>query len=171
MKPPRYLSVIAALALACTAFAQLDRPVRLGESLPPLDVEYVKGKPIAQPDGRTITVVEFWATWCKPCRMTIPHLSEMQARYGSRGLQVIGISDERIELVEPYVEEMGDLMDYSVAVDRGGRTTTRFREREDGIPRAFLFNELGNLIWIGHPADNDLEQLIKELTDELSEDI
>ena len=164
----RLISALAALSFACAALAQLSRPIRLGESLPPLEVDYVKGDSIDAPNGHNITVVEFWATWCAPCRMTIPHLSELQARYGDRGFQVVGISDEPPETVVPFVKQMADQMNYRVAVDRDGQTTLRFRDPEDGIPRAFLFNELGALVWIGHPADNDLEQLIKELTDELN---
>lgn len=160
----------AAILAAGIAPAQMDRPIRLGESLPPLDVDYVKGGDVKQPGGTTITVVEFWATWCQPCKLTIPHLSELQAHYGDRGLQVIGVSDETAEIVEPFVDSMGEKMEYNVAIDRAGRTTSRFREPDSGIPQAFLFNELGTLIWIGHPADPELEQLIRELTDELSEE-
>lgn len=170
MTPLKYIAAIAVLAVACAAFPQIERPVRIGEKLPPLELSYVKGAPIDPPNGANITLVEFWATWCKPCLRTIPHLTELHHRYGDRGLQIVGVSDESRDVVLPFVEEMGQKMDYPVAVDVNNKTTNRFRGTDTPIPRAYLFNELGTLIWIGHPADPELEQLIKELTEELNQD-
>lgn len=153
--------------LACVAVAQVERALLIGEPLPPVEVEYIKGEPLVPPNGKNVTVVEFWATWCKPCQATIPHLTRMQAKYGERGLQVLGISDESKHVVLRFVREMGDKMEYAVAVDAHRQTTSLFRGDDTVIPSAFLFNELGTLIWVGHPADENLERLIKELTDEL----
>lgn len=166
----KYGALLAALAVVGAAFGQIERPVRLGEHLPPLDLHYVKGEPIQRPDRHNVTLIEFWATWCKPCQITIPHLTELQHRYGERGLQIVGISDEPRKLVTEFVQAQGAKMDYAVAVDNDRKTTNRFRQLDSPIPRAYLFNETGKLIWIGHPADNDLERLIQELTDELQAD-
>ena len=165
----RSFSALALIAAACAATAQVERPVRLGEKLPPLELDYIKGDKIIAPNGKNITLVEFWATWCKPCLKTIPHLTAIQKRFEDRGLQVIGISDESRDLVDAFVHEMGAKMDYSVAVDVNRKTSNRFRENDSPIPRAFLFNEEGTLIWIGHPADENLERLIDEVTSELQE--
>lgn len=164
----KHAATLAALVLACAAASQVERPINLGETLPPLDLEYVKGSAIAEPNGEKITLVEFWATWCAPCLRTIPHLTELQHRYGDDGLQIVGISDETRETVQPFVDQMGEKMEYAVAVDMQNKTSNRFREPGGPIPRAYLFNESGRLIWIGHPADHNLERLIKELTEELS---
>lgn len=170
MTPLRFTATLAALALACAAFSQMERPVRIGDPLPPLELDYVKGKPIDRPDGNTITVVEFWATWCKPCLRTIPHLTDLERRFGEKGLQIVGVSDESAATVRPFVRKMAGKMDYRVAVDIQNRTTKRFRDLNGTIPRAYLFNEQGTLIWIGHPANAQLEKLIEELTDELNPD-
>lgn len=169
MRSARLFSIAAILMTACIAYAQLDRPVRLGEKMPPLSLVYVKGQPIdTRPNQNTITIVEFWATWCEPCIYTIPHLTEMYHRYGHRGLQVVGISSEPVDTIESFVNQMDEKMDYTVAADRNARTTARFRDPEGQIPAAYLFNEEGTLIWIGHPAHPDLEELVHELLDELN---
>ena len=63
----------------------------VGQSLPKLSVQWLKKKP--DTDGKAM-IVEFWATWCPPCRESIPHLNEIYAKYKEKGLQVIGITDE-----------------------------------------------------------------------------
>lgn len=169
MRPARLLSIAVILLTACIAYAQLDRPIRLGEKMPLLELDYVRGQPIdPRPNQNTITIVEFWATWCEPCIHTIPHLTEIYHRYGPRGLQIVGISTEPIGVIEPFVNQMDEKMDYTVAADRRARTSTRFRDPDASIPAAYLFNEEGVLIWKGHPAHPELEELVHELLDELS---
>ncbi len=56
-------------------------------------------------DG-SIRVVNFWATWCPPCRKEIPLLKEIQAEYGDRGVQIIGIAMDETEAVTRYAETM-----------------------------------------------------------------
>jgi cytochrome c biogenesis protein CcmG/thiol:disulfide interchange protein DsbE len=61
---------------------------------------------LSQFAGKTI-LLDFWATWCVPCKIEIPHLIEFQDKYGKDGLQVVGISiDDTIEKLEPYVRDM-----------------------------------------------------------------
>src|SRR6478752_1957500 len=70
-----------------------------GQQLPSLALNYL-GK---QPDltGKPL-LVEFWATWCPPCRKSIPHLNEVYAKYKTQGLVIIGISDEDQKTVETF---------------------------------------------------------------------
>ena len=60
-----------------------------------------------------VIVLDFWATWCGPCKVEIPHFIEFQKKYGAKGLQVVGISvDDPVDKLAPYVKEMG--MNYVV---------------------------------------------------------
>lgn len=65
-----------------------------------------------------VVLLDFWATWCAPCRIEIPGFIEMQDDYGDEGFSVLGISvDDPVEDLMPYAEELG--MDYPVLVGRG----------------------------------------------------
>jgi thiol-disulfide isomerase/thioredoxin len=54
-----------------------------------------------------VVLVNFWATWCAPCREEIPMLVKLQEKYGERGLQLVGIAIDQAEKVRPYAAEMG----------------------------------------------------------------
>ena len=115
--------------------------------------------------GANAYLIEFWATWCPQCDKVSPKLSKLQKTYGSRGLSVIAISDEAPEVVKEYVESKGSALTYTVAVDKGQRTTAAYMARFglNGIPAAFLVNGEGKIAWVGHPADPALDEQIAEL--------
>ncbi len=76
----------------------------------------IDGKSVSLEELRgKVVIVDFWATWCGPCRMTIPILKEIQTKYKKDGLVVLGISDETSKQVAPFAKEMG--MNYTVVAD------------------------------------------------------
>ena len=92
MKPSRSLltGLLWVLTLALSAVS-----AELGDPAAPLQIaEWVKGKPVdlAADKGKKIFVVEFWATWCGPCRASIPHLTEMQKKFKDKNVVFIGVS-------------------------------------------------------------------------------
>jgi len=123
---------------------------------PPLSVtEWVKGGSIdiAAGKGRNVYIIEFWATWCMPCRVSSPHLSDLQRKYADRGLIVVGITDEDADVVKVSVEKAGADMDYAVAIDDTRTTLDAYMTARGmkGFPSAFLVNREGNIVWRGHP--------------------
>ena len=143
-----------------TAPAEADE-LKVGSPAPDLKVAtWVKGKPIKALEKGKIYVVEFWATWCGPCKATIPHLSEMAKKYKDRATFIGVDSFERpadnLDEVKKFVKEMGNKMDYNVAVDGSAAFMAKnWMEAADqkGIPTAFLVNKEGNIAWIGHPME------------------
>jgi tetratricopeptide (TPR) repeat protein len=138
----------------------------IGDEAPAISVSrWVKGDPVDRLDPRKTYVVEFWATWCGPCRVSIPHLTELQKKYREKGVTVIGVSvDQNRNAVAPYVKEMGGKMDYAVALDDvpegehggKGKMAERWMEAADqhSIPTAFIVRD-GKVAWIGHPIAMD----------------
>ena len=153
----------AALAVAVsTTFALAAEPtLKVGDPAPKLRTgKWVQGEPVKEFEKGKAYLVEFWATWCPPCRTSIPHLNEIHNKFKDKGLVVIGIDCwERDEsLVAPFVKKMGDKMTYRVALDdkasdKKGQMAMTWMEAagRDGIPSAFLVDTKGKIAWIGHP--------------------
>ena len=148
----------------------------IGDEAPAISVSnWVKGAPVDRLDRKKTYVVEFWATWCGPCRTSIPHLTELQKKYKDKGVTIIGVSvDQNHSAVSPFIKEMSDKMDYTVAIDnipegaKGSKSNMAesWMEAADqyGIPTAFIVRD-GKIAWIGHPMAMD-EALEKSLAKE-----
>ena len=142
-------SLAVAAAIVTPTFA-----AELGQPAAPLKIsEWIKGKPVdlAAAKGKQVLVVEFWATWCGPCRTSIPHLTEMQKKF--KDVVFIGVSDEESATVKKFVTKMGDQMDYTVAIDDKRQTSKGYMEAFDqnGIPHSFIVDLEGRVVWQGHP--------------------
>ncbi len=133
------------------------RTLHVGDSAPRLTIaSWVKGQAVDGFEAGKVYVVEFWATWCPPCRKSIPHLTALQQRHKDAGLVVIGVSSTEqrgLADVEPFVSKMGDKIGYRVAWDDRGQTSRAWMDAagQDEIPTAFVVNQDGRVAWIGHP--------------------
>jgi thiol-disulfide isomerase/thioredoxin len=157
--------VFLAISTACQA---QDRPYPLtvGDPAPALALKsFVKGKPFTAFEKGKVYVVDMWATWCGPCRRSIPEITELANKYKGK-VECVGVSVwERDQSgVAPFVQKMGDKMDYTVAMDqwpkdaksgREGVTAKSWMEasgmKNIGIPTAFVVGRDGAIEWIGHP--------------------
>lgn len=149
--------------------------LKVGSAAPAIKVDkWVKGAEVTGFEKGRPYVVEFWATWCPPCRESIPHLSQLAASH--KGLTVIGVAsserpskeggDKRLEKLEQFVKDKGDEMAYTVAFD-GDREMGKEWMAAAGvgtIPTAFLVNGEGKITWIGNPLDENFDAEVAKIT-------
>ena len=132
----------------------------LNEKAPELVVEkWISKKPDTK--GKFV-LIDFWATWCGPCRAYIPTLNDIQKKYADK-LVIIGVSDETAEKVEAFNNPK---INYSEAIDTKG--TVKDLIEVKGIPHAILIDPKGIVRWEGFPLlqGNQLtEEVIKGLLD------
>jgi cytochrome c biogenesis protein CcmG/thiol:disulfide interchange protein DsbE len=90
-----------------------------------------------------IVVVNFWATWCPPCRKEIPGFIQLQKEFGTEGMTIVGISldDQGFEAVQPYAEEMG--INYPLVV--GSDRLTRKYGGVRALPTSFVVGPKGTV--------------------------
>jgi len=126
-------------------------------------LQWIKGGPVELKKD-TISVVEFWATWCPPCRVSIPHLTKLQKKFKDKKVTFIGISNESVDKVKPFVKDKGDVMDYVVAVDPQRKISNGYMKayKQRGIPTAFIVDKQLRVVWVGHPM-SDLEVVLEEV--------
>ncbi|MDI6809407.1 MAG: TlpA disulfide reductase family protein [Candidatus Eisenbacteria bacterium] len=118
-----------------------------------------------------VVLIDFWATWCGPCKMEIPHLKELYSQYKKEGFEVIGISLDRggMRVVKPFVEKYG--MEYTTVM--GTDDVVKAYGGIRGIPTAFLISRDGFIIkkYVGYQKKSVFEEVIKRLLSEKGEKI
>lgn len=117
-------------------------------------------------DGRTYTpeslrgkvvLLNFWATWCPPCRREMPDLEKLYQRFAPQGLVVLAVSDEKRETVEGFLAKQH--YTFPVLLDAGRKVNTAFGI--EGIPNSFLFDREGKLV--GQAIDMRTERQFLEM--------
>lgn len=160
-------TLAALLTLAHGAIAQT---LHVGSPAPRLaDVDWLKGEPVSAWEPGHIYVLDFWATWCSPCIVGIPHLNKMQKDLGPKNVHVIGVAIWPMPDQKPtgeFVTEQGDNMSYRIAEDREMKTANAYMAaaRINGIPTAMVVDQKGRIAWIGHPQAG-LDDVVQGLLD------
>ncbi len=159
----------------------------VGSAAPKLNVEHwvqhgeAKLPKITNFEPGKAYVVEFWATTCGPCVQSMPHLAELQTKYADKGLQIVSISSEPLDVVTSFLEneladasgqkkKIGDITKaYSLTTDPDGSSEKDYMlaSNQDGIPCAFIVGKDAKIEWIGHPMDMDniLESVLQDKWD------
>src|SRR5579883_1999438 len=89
-----------------------------------------------------VVLVNFWATWCPPCRKEMPDLQALFDKYKGKGLIVLAISDEEEAKVKPFIQAQG--ITFPVMLDPGDKVHQLFQV--EGIPKSFVYDRDGKLV-------------------------
>ena len=89
-----------------------------------------------------VVLVNFWATWCPPCRKEMPDLNTLYQRFKDQGFVILAISDEEADKVKPFIAERN--ISYPVMLDPGRKVNELFQV--DGIPKSFVYDREGKLV-------------------------
>ena len=151
------LAVAAALLCALPALA-LER----GQNAPRFDLKGLEGSVKLEQYRGKYVYLDFWASWCGPCRQSFPWMNEMQAKYGAQGLQVIGVNvDTKPEEARNFLADMPAR--FVVAFDPVGAAPLSYGIK--GMPSSVLIGPDGKVVFEHsgfRPADRaELEGKIK----------
>lgn len=122
------------------------------------------GPPVALADLKDrIVVMEFWATWCTPCRFSLPSLEVIGKRYRDRGISVLLINlDEESDKVRAWAERRFTV---PILLDKGGEVADRYGVQS--IPRLFVIDQAGRIVWAHQGYGGGLEATLSQILDEL----
>jgi peroxiredoxin len=135
------MAMVLAAALEASGANALDRGVPAPQfELPGKDGAAVQ---LAKLQGRLV-YVDFWASWCGPCRQSFPWMNEMQARYGARGLQVVGVNlDAKSDDARRFLAETPAR--FTIAFDPAGATPRAYGIK--GMPSSVLIGPDGKVLY------------------------
>ncbi len=156
MKPVQILVVmlLAIAFVASTSFAADPAP---NFALKTADGKTVELKKL---QGKVV-VVNFWATWCGPCRREIPGMMKVYDKYKGKGLEIVGIALDRDGWndVKPYLEKSP--ISYPIVI--GERKLTEQYGGVEAIPTTFIVDRKGNIVakHVGAMSEEDFEKAIK----------
>lgn len=164
------LRMCAATLMVSVGLGTAALGLDVGDKAPPLSIaEWIQGGPVEFPKdlGKKIYLVEFWATWCPPCKASVPLLTELHNKHKDQFAVVsITSADERntAGAVKRFVKDRGTGMSYIVGMDKGQTTTAAYLAATGipGIPYAYLVGKDGNLMWHGSPLDEGLPKIIED---------
>jgi thiol-disulfide isomerase/thioredoxin len=89
-----------------------------------------------------VVLVNFWATWCPPCRKEMPDLDALYKRFKDQGLVILAVDDEEVSKIKPFLAERP--VTYPVLLDPGRKINDLFHI--DGIPKSFVYDRQGKLV-------------------------
>ncbi len=154
--PTRVLT--AAQSASATAIARSASRAAPDFTLPTLDGETItlsdlRGHPL---------LINFWATWCPPCRQEMPAMQRVYERYRARGFIVLAVNfRERADQVRPFVEDLG--LTFPVLLDETGRVAAQYQVI--GLPSSYFVDAQGQVktVRVGAMSEAFIEQQVQEL--------
>jgi len=156
--------MVLALVLVGTA-PRLSRALEINDTLPLVSVHNAAGEVLALAELKgKVTYIDFWASWCPPCRESFPFMNELTKRYGKEGLNIVAISvDQDRAAAEKALKRLDP--QFQVVFDSSGEAAKAFKLPT--MPTSFVVDSEGRVRAIKRGFKNsekaDLEKVIAEL--------
>lgn len=132
------------LPLAFAALASTASALGVGDAAPPLALPDAKGTTVSIADLKgKVVYVDFWASWCGPCRRSFPWMGEMQQKYGPKGLQIVAVNvDKKRADADRFLATTPGA--FTVVFDPTGATPTAWDVK--GMPTSYLVDRAGRIV-------------------------
>ncbi len=152
------LITILFFAAGCTPAGSIE----IGKEAPDFSLSDINGKQVSLSEFKgKVVILDFFASWCPPCRQEVPDFIELEKAYGDKGFTVIGVALVSAEDAKDFAAKFG--INYPVLVDDGKASDLYGPIRS--IPTTFVLDKSGKIVklYIGFRPKNIFEQDIKEL--------
>jgi len=141
--PVRALCLLTPLLLVLAASAQSATHLSAGDAVPAFKLAGVGGTIESDSLRGRVLYVDFWASWCVPCRRSFPWLAELQERYGEKGLTVVAINlDQDRKAADAFLGKYPT--PFRVAFDPQGKTAEAFHV--EAMPSSFVIGRDGRVL-------------------------
>lgn len=155
-------SLLSTLILVATCNIALA-----SEPAPVINLPGINGTVQSEAFKGKVVYVDFWASWCKPCKQSFPWLNDMESRYKKLGFEVLAINlDQEQSAANEFLQKIP--ANFTVAFDPSGKTAEQFHVQ--GMPSSYLIDRQGNVraAHIGFREDDraKLEQAVTKLLQE-----
>jgi peroxiredoxin len=173
------VALLIGFAMGCTFYScssspQLSvraavKPDKERKAAPDFALKDSDGKTVHLSDYKgKVVLLDFWATWCGPCKIEIPWLKEFQRKFRDKGFEVIGVSmdEEGWQVVKPFVTELA--INYRIVI--GDDSTAQLYGGVDALPTAFVIDREGRIaaVHVGLTSKGEIEHGIEQVLDAAS---
>jgi thiol-disulfide isomerase/thioredoxin len=164
MKTIRLFAVPAALVLFCLLPAGAAEGLKVGDKFPNLAQFQLEGSSSASLEGKVV-LVDFWASWCAPCKASFPVMTDLHKRYARRGLVILAVSvDEQRAAMEQFLKKSQP--PFAVVRDASQKLAAAVNART--MPMSFLIDGKGRVRFVhagfkedtGRQYEKEIEELL-----------
>lgn len=155
------------LIMVCTVFSHIDLPAQMVRNFELKDIENTI-RSYDELKGEKLTLIDFWATWCKPCNKAIPELNNIYDLYKSKGVEIIGINCDgprSVSKVGPFTKSLS--IKYPILIDINSEVRNELNAI--AFPTLLIVNSKGQVVWIHEGfVTGDAEVIIAEIEKQLN---